>query len=137
MEYDILRVLRSQSEILPDSEHAGICRTAAHEVERLRGIVSEVKKILDAGRWGVNVDHALKVIYERSQPEHLVNGACSMSIKEPSRSDADSDGFVDVWNKDLQKWEIRLWFDSPSHPGWTPEQRDEITRRWPFWRKRW
>lgn len=55
--------------------------------------------------------------------------------QEPTSEDADADGFVAAFNVKTAKWELRLWFDFPSHPMWTAEQRMQIFTTWPLWRK--
>ncbi len=56
-------------------------------------------------------------------------------VREPRSEDSNEHGQVEAWNVDLGKFEKRFWFDFASHPLWSEEQRAEIIRKWPKWRK--
>lgn len=56
-------------------------------------------------------------------------------VREPRLEDANEHGQVEAWNVDLGKFEKRFWFDFAGHPLWSEEQRAEIIRKWPKWKK--
>lgn len=58
-----------------------------------------------------------------------------VSEREPSQVDYDERGHVEAWNVDEGVWEKRYFFDFASHHLWTEEQRIEIRRKWPKWRR--
>ena len=65
----------------------------------------------------------------------VVTPIIETAVQEPSPEDADSDKMVAVYNAIKKCWEPRFWFDFPSHPSWTPEQREAILKMFPRWRK--
>ncbi len=62
-----------------------------------------------------------------------------VSVREPRSEDCNEYGQVEAWNVDLGKFEKRFWFNFASHHLWThlwtDEEREEIRRKWPKWRK--